>query len=42
MSEAQSDIRRPPPTAGQHTAEILTEIGYDEARIQTLASQGVI
>jgi len=40
MSEAQSEIQRPPPAAGHHWAEILSEIGYDEAQIRTLASEG--
>ncbi len=32
----------PPPTLGQHTAEILAEAGYDDQTIAALAARGVI
>ena len=41
MSRSASDIRRPPPTKGQHTAEILAEFGYSEADISDFAARGV-
>lgn len=35
-------VRHPPPTLGQHTREILTEMGYDAAQIDTWTDAGVI
>jgi crotonobetainyl-CoA:carnitine CoA-transferase CaiB-like acyl-CoA transferase len=34
--------RRNPPRLGEHTAEVLSEIGVDAAQLETLARQGVI
>jgi formyl-CoA transferase/CoA:oxalate CoA-transferase len=34
--------RMPPPTVGQHTAEVLGEAGYDDDTIAALAARGVI
>ncbi len=33
---------RPPPRLGEHTAELLTEIGYSQSEIDTLRQRGVI
>ena len=35
-------IRRPAPLLGQHSAEVLRELGYSEADIERLASEAVI
>jgi crotonobetainyl-CoA:carnitine CoA-transferase CaiB-like acyl-CoA transferase len=38
----RSPVARVPPLLGEHTAELLTELGYDQAAIQELASRHVI
>ena len=35
-----ANIRRHPPRLGEHSAEMLAEIGYDEAAVRELAAQG--
>ena len=43
LSETPADYRRPPPTLGQHTDEILGEmLGYNSAHIAKLRDDGVI
>ncbi|WP_338661258.1 CoA transferase [Pararoseomonas sp. SCSIO 73927] len=39
---APREGQRPPPLHGQHTAEILRGLGYDDAAIADLAAQGAI
>lgn len=42
MSETPGTIRMMPPTQGQHTDEILAELGYDSEQIAQLREKGVI
>jgi formyl-CoA transferase len=42
MSRTPPKIDRPPPTLGEHTEEILTELGYDRVSIAELRNRGVI
>jgi crotonobetainyl-CoA:carnitine CoA-transferase CaiB-like acyl-CoA transferase len=42
MSRTPSTIAAPPPLAGQHTADILTEIGYSDAEIAAMKASGAI
>jgi crotonobetainyl-CoA:carnitine CoA-transferase CaiB-like acyl-CoA transferase len=42
LSETPGGVRHPAPTLGEHTREILREIGYDEARILALEAEGAV
>jgi crotonobetainyl-CoA:carnitine CoA-transferase CaiB-like acyl-CoA transferase len=42
LSETPARLRRPSPRLGEHTAEVLREIGYSEADIQALAASGAV
>ncbi len=42
MSATPPVIRRPPPLLAQHTAEILSEMGFDETEIDRLAHVGAV
>ncbi|HET8578677.1 MAG TPA: CoA transferase, partial [Methylomirabilota bacterium] len=41
LSDTPGAVDRPAPLLGQHTAEILTELGYSEAEQRVLKEQGV-
>ena len=42
MSNAESEIRRPTPGLGQHTDEVLAELGLGSTEIEELRQQGAI
>ena len=42
MSRTPSRIRTPPPLMGEHTDELLRELGYDDERIGTLRAAEII
>ena len=42
LSDFAFSVERPAPGQGEHSREILAEIGYDEERIGELAGKGVI
>ncbi len=41
MSDTPPEMRLPPPLVGQHTAEILRELGYDDEAVEALAAEGM-
>ena len=42
MSRTPSRIRTPPPLMGEHSDEILAELGYDEQQITELRAAGIL
>ena len=42
LSDTPGAVDRPAPLVGQHTAEILTELGYTEAEQRKLRTGGVV
>jgi crotonobetainyl-CoA:carnitine CoA-transferase CaiB-like acyl-CoA transferase len=42
LSDTPGKLRRPAPTLGQHTSEVLDAIGYSAERIAGLAADGVV
>jgi crotonobetainyl-CoA:carnitine CoA-transferase CaiB-like acyl-CoA transferase len=42
LSATPVAYRRPPPTLGQHTDEVLCELGIDDAELSTLRAEGAI
>ena len=42
LSRTPSRVVAHPPTLGEHTAEVLREIGFDDAGITRLRSEGIV
>lgn len=42
LSQTPGAIRRPAPTLGQHTDEVLAEFGFSQAEIATLCTARVV
>jgi crotonobetainyl-CoA:carnitine CoA-transferase CaiB-like acyl-CoA transferase len=42
FSATPAAVRRAAPLLGQHTREVLREIGYDEAAIDRLQAEGAV
>ncbi len=42
FAKTPADVRRPMPRLGEHTAEVLRELGYDEAAIQDMAARKTV
>jgi crotonobetainyl-CoA:carnitine CoA-transferase CaiB-like acyl-CoA transferase len=42
MSRTPASVERPAPTSGQHTVEVLKDLGLDDARIQALLGADVV
>ena len=42
MSDYRFEVRRPAPRQGEHSREVLAELGYDDERIAGLEKKGVI
>jgi crotonobetainyl-CoA:carnitine CoA-transferase CaiB-like acyl-CoA transferase len=39
---AAPPVRRVPPALGEHTAEVLTDLGYGDADVERLSAAGVV
>jgi len=42
LSETPAEIRLPPPVLGEHTDDVLAELGYDAAQITALHESGAV
>ncbi|MEA2637277.1 MAG: hypothetical protein QOE18_334, partial [Chloroflexota bacterium] len=42
LSQYKATVRRPPPTLGEHTDEVLGELGYSAADIAAMRDAGAV
>jgi succinate--hydroxymethylglutarate CoA-transferase len=42
FSESTPGIRSAPPTLGQHTGEVLEQLGYSESEVEEMRRGGVV
>lgn len=42
FSESTPGIRSAPPTLGQHTSEVLKQLGYSEQQVEDFKTSGVV
>ncbi|MGH7310352.1 MAG: hypothetical protein ACREK6_16840 [Candidatus Rokuibacteriota bacterium] len=42
LSATPGGIRRPAPRLGQHTTDVMREVGYDEAAIRELHARRIV
>jgi crotonobetainyl-CoA:carnitine CoA-transferase CaiB-like acyl-CoA transferase len=42
LRNSPSDIRLPPPTLGEHTIQVLSELGYKSREIRRLKEEGIV
>lgn len=42
LSETPGTVRRPPPLLGEHTNEVLAELGYSHEQVESLRSSGAV
>jgi crotonobetainyl-CoA:carnitine CoA-transferase CaiB-like acyl-CoA transferase len=42
LSRYTATVRRAPPTLGEHTDDVLGELGYSATEIATLRDEGVV
>ena len=42
MEKSRAEVRGPSPRLGEHTREVMTELGLDDSTIDTLHTAGVL
>jgi crotonobetainyl-CoA:carnitine CoA-transferase CaiB-like acyl-CoA transferase len=42
LSDTPGRLRRPAPAIGEHTAEILGQLGVDQAELEALTREGIV